>query len=66
MAKWEGFSSMSPEKRSEISSKGGKAAHEQGVAHEWTSEEAREMGRKGGIASNGGRGKHTRKTPLKK
>lgn len=31
-----------------ISSKGGKAAHAKGTAHEWTSEEAQEAGRKGG------------------
>ncbi len=35
-------------------SKGGKAAHEKGTAHEFTSEEAREAGRKGGEASGGG------------
>ena len=34
----------------EIASKGGKAAHEKGTAHEWTSEEAREAGRRGGLA----------------
>lgn len=43
-----GFASMSPEKQKEIASKGGKAAHAQGTAHEFTSEEAREAGRKGG------------------
>src|SRR4029077_5623518 len=32
--------------------KGGKAAHQKGTAHEWTSEEARDAGRKGGIASH--------------
>lgn len=45
-----GFASMDPEKQREIASKGGKAAHEQGTAHEFTSEEAREAGRKGGEA----------------
>lgn len=49
-----GFASMSPEQQREIASKGGQAAHEQGVAHKWTSEEAREAGRKGGQASHGG------------
>ena len=39
-------------KQKEIASKGGKAAHEKGTAHEWTSEEAREAGRKGGMASH--------------
>ncbi|HYC79776.1 MAG TPA: KGG domain-containing protein [Candidatus Binatia bacterium] len=52
-----GFAVMNPEKQREIASKGGKAAHEQGVAHEWTPEEAREAGRKGGRISRGGRGR---------
>ncbi len=43
-----GFASMDEEKQKEIASKGGKAAHEKGTAHEFTSEEAREAGRKGG------------------
>lgn len=43
-----GFASMDPEKQKEIASKGGKVAHEKGTAHEFTSEEAREAGRKGG------------------
>lgn len=43
-----GFASMDPEKQREIASKGGKAAHESGNAHEFDSEEAREAGRKGG------------------
>jgi general stress protein YciG len=46
-----GFASMDRNKQREIASKGGKAAHQKGSAHEWTSEEAREAGRKGGIAS---------------
>lgn len=40
-----GFASMDPEKQREIASKGGKAAHEKGTAHEFDSEEAREAGR---------------------
>ena len=48
---------MSPEKQREIASKGGRAAHEKGTAHEWTSEEARSAGRKGGQISRGGRGR---------
>ena len=52
-----GFASMSPEKQREIASKGGRAAHQKGTAHEWTSEEARSAGRKGGQISRGGRGK---------
>ncbi len=46
-----GFASMDPEKQREIASKGGRAAHVQGTAHEWTSDEARAAGRKGGAAS---------------
>ncbi|HEY7123170.1 MAG TPA: KGG domain-containing protein [Ktedonobacterales bacterium] len=46
-----GFASMNPEKQREIASKGGRAAHVQGTAHEWTSDEARAAGRKGGAAS---------------
>jgi uncharacterized protein len=46
-----GFSSMDPQKQREIASKGGKAAHQKGTAHEFTSEEARVAGRKGGAAS---------------
>jgi uncharacterized protein len=52
-----GFASMSPEKQREIASKGGRAAHQKGTAHEWTSEEARNAGRKGGQISRGGRGR---------
>jgi uncharacterized protein len=44
----QGFASMPKERQREIASKGGKAAHEQGTAHEWTSEEAAEAGRRGG------------------
>ena len=47
-----GFASMDRGKQREIASKGGKAAHQKGTAHEWTSEEARDAGRKGGIASH--------------
>lgn len=39
---------MTPEKRREISSKGGKAAHEKGTAHQWNKEEAKQAGAKGG------------------
>ena len=47
-----GFASMDRMKQREIASKGGKAAHQKGTAHEWTSEEAREAGRTGGMASH--------------
>jgi general stress protein YciG len=41
---------MAPEKRRDIASKGGKAAHARGKAHTFTSDEASEAGRKGGAA----------------
>jgi general stress protein YciG len=47
-----GFASMDRARQREIASKGGKAAHQKGTAHEWTSEEARDAGRKGGLASH--------------
>lgn len=43
-----GFASMDPEKQREIARKGGRAAHEKGSAHEFSADEAREAGRKGG------------------
>ena len=43
---------MDRAKQREIASKGGKAAHQKGTAHEWTSDEARDAGRKGGLASH--------------
>lgn len=43
-----GFASMAEHKQREIARKGGRAAHEKGRAHEFTSEEARQAGRKGG------------------
>ena len=49
-----GFASMDREKQREIASKGGRVAHEKGTAHEWTPEEARAAGRKGGVASRFG------------
>jgi general stress protein YciG len=45
-----GFASMDREKQKEIASKGGRAAHAKGTAHEFDSGEAREAGRKGGVA----------------
>ena len=45
-----GFASMDSSKQKEIASKGGKAAHAQGRAHEFTPDEARNAGRKGGEA----------------
>ncbi len=45
-----GFASMDATKQREIASKGGRAAHAKGTAHEFTSDEARVAGRKGGEA----------------
>jgi hypothetical protein len=46
-----GFASMSKGKQRRIASQGGRTAHAQGVAHEWSQEEARIAGQKGGLAS---------------
>ncbi|MBI3984665.1 MAG: hypothetical protein HY344_01830 [Candidatus Levybacteria bacterium] len=46
-----GFTKMireNPQKQKDIASKGGRAAHQRGTAHEWTSEEAKAAGRLGG------------------
>ncbi|MCS6766032.1 MAG: general stress protein [Candidatus Protistobacter heckmanni] len=51
-----GFAAMDESRQREIASQGGKAAHEKGTAHEFTPEEAREAGRKGGQRSHGGQG----------
>ena len=45
-----GFAAMDAAKQREIASRGGRAAHEKGTAHEFTAEEARVAGRKGGRA----------------
>lgn len=45
-----GFAAMDPAKQREIASKGGKAAHQKGTAHEFTPDEARVAGKKGGDA----------------
>src|SRR5215467_5478974 len=47
-----GFAAMDRERQLEISRKGGRAAHEQGKAHEFDHEEARAAGKKGGFASS--------------
>ncbi|MDT0358007.1 KGG domain-containing protein [Herbaspirillum huttiense F1] len=49
-----GFASMDADKQREIASQGGKAAHEKGTAHEFSSEEACAAGRKGGQNSHSG------------
>jgi hypothetical protein len=54
-----GFAAMDPERQRRIASEGGRAAHMQGVAHQWTTEEARAAGRKGGQNSrSGARNRH--------
>jgi general stress protein YciG len=58
-----GFASMTSEKQREIASKGGRAAHVKGTAHEWTPDEARSAGRKGAHASRNGRS--GQETPVK-
>lgn len=45
-----GFAAMDPDRQRQIASAGGRAAHEKGVAHQFTSETARAAGRKGGQA----------------
>ncbi len=47
-----GFAAMDPKLVSELATRGGKAAHRAGTAHEFTSEEARVAGRKGGLATH--------------
>jgi len=54
-ARGRGFASMDQEKQRSIASLGGRAAHQQGTAHEFSSEEAREAGRKGGEAVSANR-----------
>ncbi len=55
-----GFAAIPAERRKEISSKGGRAAHAQGKAHQFTREEAQAAGRKGGKAH------HVRRGPVPK
>jgi uncharacterized protein len=58
-----GFAGMDRERQRQISSQGGKAAHQKGTAHEFDSEEAREAGRKGGMVSGGRRRARESGTP---
>jgi len=44
-----GFAAMDPQQQRQIASKGGKASHEKGTGHEFTSQEAREAGKKRGL-----------------
>lgn len=55
-----GFAAMDRTKVSEIASKGGKAAHAAGTAHQFTSDEARAAGKKGGVAPHVRRGRGPR------
>ena len=57
-----GFAAMDRAKVSEIASKGGKAAHAAGTAHQFTSEEARAAGKKGGVAPHVRRGRGPRQS----
>lgn len=52
MKKRRGFALLSPQRLHTITSRGGKAAHEKGTAHEWTRVEAQEAGRLGGLKRN--------------
>jgi general stress protein YciG len=54
-ARGRGFASMDTDKQRSIASLGGRAAHRLGTAHEFSSEEAREAGRKGGEAVSANR-----------
>ncbi len=56
-ARKKGFAAMDPAIVREIASKGGRAAHEAGTAHQFSTEEAREAGRKGGRAPHVTRGR---------
>lgn len=51
-----GFAAMDRDRVKEIASKGGKAAHAAGTAHQFNSDEARTAGRKGGMAPHVRRG----------
>lgn len=57
-----GFASMDRARQREIASSGGRAAHAKGTAHQWTKEEAREAGRRGGIAPHRNRAPKTVET----
>ena len=46
-----GFAAMDSGQQREIAAKGGRVAHERGVAHEWSRDEAKQAGRKGGLVS---------------
>lgn len=52
-----GFAAMDKDQQRAIASKGGRMAHAYGTAHQWTPEEARIVGKKGGTISRGGKGR---------
>lgn len=52
-----GFAALPKERVQAIASAGGRAAHAQGTAHRWTSEQARAAGKKGGVAPHVRRGR---------
>lgn len=58
-----GFAAMDPATLKAIASKGGRAAHACGTAHRFTTEEAREAGKKGGVAPHVRRGRGPRAAP---
>ena len=62
--KGRGFAGMNPDQQREIASEGGRAAHASGHAHEFTSEEARAAGSKGGEARSRSGGTSTRSSEL--
>ena len=53
-----GFASMDPDEQREIASRGGRAAHASGNAHEFTSEEARRAGARSHINDDNRRGRN--------
>lgn len=60
-----GFAAMNRDKVREIARLGGKAAHQAGTAHEFTSEEARAAGRNGGLATHAKRRAKNAEAPAK-
>lgn len=58
-----GFAGMDPARQRAIASKGGRAAHQSGNAHQFNSQEAREAGRRGGQAKGGVNGKQASNLP---
>lgn len=51
MSRRQGFASLGADARRKLASRGGTRAHQTGAAHEWTSDEAKEAGRRGGLMS---------------